>query len=79
MKVLFFSSAAEIAGTREEEWKVQSSISLSEFWEEATRRHPGLQEIRDRCQVANGMEVVFGSEVIDPKKETAILPPVSGG
>ncbi len=79
MKVLYFAQAADASGCREEQWEISRSLSLEAFWTEAVRRHPALANLRAGCRVASGMEYVGQEDVLDPRKETAVIPPVSGG
>ena len=79
MKVLYFASAAQMAGCASENWDVADTLTADAFWAEAVRRHPGLKSIRGACRLASGQEYVMGNAVLDPGKEVAILPPVSGG
>lgn len=79
MRVLYFSTAAEIAGCSQEEWDVSSPLALEEFWEEAIRRHPDLAAMKPLCRVASGMSYLRAGDTINPADETAVIPPVSGG
>jgi len=79
MKVLYFSTAAVLAGCREEHWEIASPISTAEFWAEALRRHPPLSGIRNQCRLASGGEYVPPNSHLDPNLEAAVIPPVSGG
>jgi molybdopterin synthase catalytic subunit/molybdopterin synthase sulfur carrier subunit len=79
MRVLYFAQAAEAAGCREEVWEIAGPLSLDAFWEEAVARHPGLAPQRDICRVASGMDYVGPGDVLDPGREVAVIPPVSGG
>ena len=79
MKVLYFAQAADAAGCREEEWAVESELSLEEFWAEALRRHPALAGIAKQSRVASGMRYIDSSQRLDRHEEAAIIPPVSGG
>ena len=79
MTVLYFAQAAAAAGCREEEWPAPEPLTLDAFWSEAERRHPALAPLRAHCRVANGLNYMEPGDHIDPSRETAILPPVSGG
>ncbi len=79
MKVLYFSVAAQVADCREEEWAVTGIMSQKAFWQEALRRHPGLEKVRATCRLANGGRYLQTGESLQPNEEVAVIPPVSGG
>lgn len=79
MNVLYFAQAAAAAGCREETWPTPSCLSLDAFWDEAIRRHPALAPFRAHARVACGFEYLAPEQTIDPARDVAILPPVSGG
>lgn len=79
MTVLYFATAAQIAGCASEDWDVAEGLTVDAFWAEAEQRHPGLAAIRGTCRLASGQEYVGAGAVLDPMNETAVLPPVSGG
>lgn len=79
MRVLYFFVAAQAAGCRQEDWEVDGELSLDEFWQEAERRHPELAEMREDCRVACGGVYLQPGDTLDPGKEAAVIPPVSGG
>jgi molybdopterin converting factor small subunit len=79
MKVLYFAQAAEAAGCREEDWETPEPLSLHAFWTEAARRHPNLAALESSCRIASGGEYVAGEQMLNPDRETAVIPPVSGG
>lgn len=79
MRVLYFSTAAERSGCREEEWVAEGTMSVAAFWSEAVRRHPRLAEIRAQCRIASGGEYVDAGGKIAADREAAVIPPVSGG
>ncbi|MFZ4777005.1 MAG: MoaD/ThiS family protein [Terrimicrobiaceae bacterium] len=79
MNVLYFAQAADAAGCREEEWVVDGTLLLEEFWAEAIRRHPALEIFSSQCRVASAGNYVGAGERLDPRSEVAVIPPVSGG
>jgi molybdopterin converting factor subunit 1 len=79
MKILFFAQAAQLAGTREEQWEIPSPISPDQFWEELERRHSGTGSLRASCRLARNCEYLSQEGCLHPGDEVAIIPPVSGG
>jgi molybdopterin converting factor subunit 1 len=79
IKVLFFGAAADRAGTRETELRIEDGVTLAEIWRLIVERHPGLAPMRDTLAFAVNGEYVRGEAGVSPDDEVAILPPVSGG
>jgi molybdopterin converting factor small subunit len=79
MKVLYFAQAAELAGCREEVWETKRSLTAEEFWDEVVSRHPSLAPIIQECRIASDGEFLGSSQCLDPHREAAVIPPVSGG
>ncbi len=79
MKVLYFAQAAQLAGCHEEDWENASPMSVAEFWREATMKHPALGALAGSSRIACGMEYLDSHDRIDPDKDVAVIPPVSGG
>lgn len=79
MRVLYFAGAARAAGCKTETWDVDDPLSLEAFWTEALRRHPDLAPWKSQCRVASGLKFVEEPGQLDPRREAAVIPPVSGG
>ncbi len=79
MRVLYFAQAAEAAGCRDEDWEISAPLCLQAFWTEALRRHPKLAGLESSCRIASGGEYVAGEGMLNPDREAAVIPPVSGG
>jgi molybdopterin converting factor subunit 1 len=79
IKVLFFGAAADRAGTRQTELRVEEGVTLAEIWPLISERHPGLAPMRDTLAFAVNDEYARANAVVSAGDEVAVLPPVSGG
>jgi molybdopterin converting factor subunit 1 len=79
IKVLFFGAAADRAGTRQTEVKVEDGTTLAEIWPLLAEKHPDLAPMRDTLAFAVNGEYARGEAVVFAGDEIAVLPPVSGG
>ncbi|RKP06341.1 sulfur carrier protein this [Thamnocephalis sphaerospora] len=89
VRVLYFASAREAAGTAEEAIALPSSeqdgkaaMTLQALLELVVARHVSLQPLMITALVAVNMEYVEGDTaavLLQPGDEVAIIPPVSGG
>jgi len=75
MKVLFFASIAEIAGTNEADISGISSVSaLKNHFE---NEYPRIKNLK--YAVAVNSKIVHGERNLNDNDEIAFLPPFSGG
>jgi molybdopterin converting factor subunit 1 len=79
IEVLLFGAAADRAGTRKVQLKVESDSTLSEVWPLLAERYPDLSPMRDTLAFAVNGEYATLDEPVGPGDEVAVLPPVSGG
>ena len=79
IKVLFFGAAADRAGTRETELRVEGGATLADIWPLLTERYPDLAPMRDTLAFAVNGEYARGEAIVFAGDEIAVLPPVSGG
>lgn len=79
MKILYFSQAARLSGTREEVWECSGKMTADEFWSRLITRYPALAAIRPHTRLARNQAFLQPGEPIEPDDEIALIPPVSGG
>jgi molybdopterin converting factor subunit 1 len=79
IRVLLFGAAADRAGTRETELRVDEGVTLAEIWPLLAEKHPDLAPMRDTLAFALNGEYARGDAGVSPGDEIAVLPPVSGG
>jgi molybdopterin synthase sulfur carrier subunit len=79
VRVLYFASLQDRAGTREEAFDVPALSDVEALWREAQARHPGLAAVTVKPMVACDMAYARWDRTLDGVREVAFLPPVSGG
>jgi molybdopterin converting factor subunit 1 len=79
IRVLLFGAAADRAGTRQTELRVDDGVTLAEIWPLLAEKHPDLAPMRDTLAFAVNGEYARGDAGVSPGDEVAVLPPVSGG
>jgi molybdopterin converting factor subunit 1 len=76
--VQLFASYAESFGTTALEIPVKAGTSVSDLIS-AIRALPGSEIVRDSVRVAVNRQFASPEQVIDPRDEVALIPPVAGG
>ena len=79
LRVLYFASLAERAGTGEETVDVPPGADVAALWEMLVARHPRLTDLLARPAVACDMDYAGWDRRLDGVAEVAFLPAVSGG
>ena len=79
IRILFFASLQDRAGTREEVLDLPAGADVAAAWEAAVARHPALAEVRARPAAACDMTYAAWTASLDGVAEVAFLPAVSGG
>lgn len=79
VQVVYFGSARDIAGSREEEYSFPNTVSVDTLLSTAESRHKGLVNLRKSIRVAVNESVISTEVTLDDGDVVAILPPVAGG
>jgi MoaE-MoaD fusion protein len=79
VRVLFFATAREAAGTPEAEVVLPEGAKLSQAREEIARRFPALKERLLHFRFAIDREFSPLDAALHEGAEVAVIPPVSGG
>jgi sulfur-carrier protein len=79
LKVIYFASARDSAGKREERVSVDGTPTLEELASKILRLHPGLAGIQKSTRYAVNLEIVNGDTVLHDGDEVGVLPAVTGG
>lgn len=79
IRILFFASLKDRAGTAEETVDLPEGADVAAAWNAAVARHPALGELRSRPAAACDMAYVGWDRSLEGVVEVAFLPPVSGG
>lgn len=80
VRVLYFSSAADLVQTSGEDFLLADSCDVAGLWAAMLGRHPRLRGLRASCRVARNREFVADeTAALAEGDELAIMPPFSGG
>ena len=81
IKVLFFATLRDRAGTRSAELEIQPGLTIEQLKTLLVERYPGLgaQNLLQHCLASINHEYRFDETVIPEDAEIALFPPVSGG
>ena len=79
IRVLFFASLADIAGTRETTVDAAAVTDVASVFESFVRKHPALETYRSSVLFALNSEFARPASQVRDGDELAFFPPVSGG
>lgn len=79
IKLLFFATLRDRAGTRSMELDVPLEMTILQLKEKLGAAHPNLKESMKSVLVTINREYAFDEAVVPPNAEVALFPPVSGG
>jgi molybdopterin converting factor subunit 1 len=79
IRVLFFASLAEIAGTREMRVNATGFTDVGSVFEKLARDFPSLETYRSSILFALNSEFARPGSPVKDGDELAFFPPVSGG
>ena len=79
VRLLFFATLKDIAGSRELQLEVPEGSTVGDLWSQLERTYPRMQSYRSIVLTALNEEYVDRSARIEDGDELALFPPVSGG
>lgn len=79
VKLLFFATLRDRAGTKAVELDVPSDLTVQGLKEKVSQEFPNLKESMKSVLITINREYAFDEAVIPPGAELAMFPPVSGG
>ena len=79
IKVLFFATLRDKAGTRSAELELQAGATIAELKTRLMAEYPNLGGIMEHCLASINHEYRFDESEIQGDVEVAFFPPVSGG
>lgn len=79
IKVLFFASMADAAGTREMSVEAAGITDVISVFDRCAGKHPALESYRSSVLLALNAEFAQPSSPVRDGDEVAFFPPVSGG
>ena len=77
--VLYFAQVAEITQTRQEQWELPHTISVTHWLDQLVARYPDLTPMQARLKVAINQYHVNHEAMINPGDEVAVFESVTGG
>jgi molybdopterin converting factor subunit 1 len=79
IKVLFFATLRDRAGTKSIELEVPADITVQALKDKLASDYPNLKESMKNVLVSVNKEYAFNEATIPQNAEIALFPPVSGG
>jgi molybdopterin converting factor subunit 1 len=79
VKVLFFATLKDKAGTRQSEFDLPAGTTIAQLKILISEKIPGLQDALDHCITAVNHNYQPDEIEIPDQAEVAFFPPVSGG
>lgn len=79
IKLLFFATLRDRAGTRSMELEIPSDLTVQGLKDKLSSEYPNLKDSMSSVLITINREYAFDEAVIPPNAELAMFPPVSGG
>lgn len=79
VKLLFFATIRERAGTKSLELDISNDLTIHELKERLSVEYPNLKESLKSVLITIDREYAFDEAVIPQNAEIGMFPPVSGG
>lgn len=79
IKLLFFATLRDRAGTRSMELEIPSDLTVEGLKDKLSNEYPNLKDSMSSVLITINREYAFDEAVIPPNAELAMFPPVSGG
>lgn len=79
IKLLFFATLRDRAGTRSMELEIPSDLTVQGLKDKLSSEYPTLKDSMSSVLITINREYAFDEAVIPPNAELAMFPPVSGG
>jgi molybdopterin converting factor subunit 1 len=79
VKLLFFATLRDRAGTRSIELDIPSDLTIQGLKDKISEEYPNLKDSMSSVLITINREYAFDEAVIPQNAELAMFPPVSGG
>jgi molybdopterin converting factor subunit 1 len=79
IKVLFFATLRDRAGTKSFELEIPDNTTVQDLKNLVVASYPGLHETMDTVVISVNREFAFDESIVPDGAEVAMFPPVSGG
>ena len=79
VRLLFFATLKDIAGSRELDVEIPAGTTIGDLWTRLEEKYPRMKDYRSIVLTALNEEYVDKTAMISDGDEIALFPPVSGG
>lgn len=79
MKIQLFATLRERAKAGSVDVAIDVDLPVSALRQKVAEQHPALAELIPQALVAVNQEFAFDEDMVSPRDEVALFPPVSGG
>jgi molybdopterin converting factor subunit 1 len=79
VKLLFFATLRDRAGTRSMELDIPAELTIQGLKDKVSAEYPNLKDSMSSVLITINREYAFDDAVIPQNAELAMFPPVSGG
>jgi molybdopterin synthase catalytic subunit len=79
IRVLFFATLRDRAGTKSLEIEIPESTTVQELKDQIARDYPNLKQSMELVVISINREFAFDESIVPTNAEVAMFPPVSGG
>jgi len=79
IRVLFFATLRDRAGTKSVELDIPDDLTIKGLKEKLASEYPGISASMKSVLMTINREYAFDEAVVPPEAEIALFPPVSGG
>lgn len=79
IKVLFFATLRDRAGTKSTDLEIPAETTVQDLKTMIVDSFPGLKETMDTVVISINREFAFDENIVPENAEVAMFPPVSGG
>jgi len=79
LKILYFASARDIAGKKEEFVSIDDAKTVRELAKKLQAMHQGLKALEKTTRYTINFEIVGGDAILHEGDEVGVLPAVTGG
>jgi molybdopterin converting factor subunit 1 len=79
IRVLFFATLRDRAGTKSLEIEIPVSTTVQELKDQIAHDYPNLKQSMESVVISINREFAFDESIVPTNAEVAMFPPVSGG
>jgi molybdopterin converting factor subunit 1 len=79
IKILFFATLRDRAGTKSLELEIPDDTTVQSLKDRIARDYPSLEQSMESVVISINREFAFDESIVPENAEVAMFPPVSGG